>query len=75
MHTTSLRLRLRNLDLPNLDGRIAALRQLVLEAPAPVVADMLGYSTAHAEGVALDAGAAWKRYASGDHTKQLPAVH
>ena len=69
LHTTSLRLRLRNLDLPNLDGRSAAIRQLVLQAPAPVIAGMLGYHPNTAERMAAEAGATWKRYAPGDHAK------
>ncbi|MEO3780211.1 hypothetical protein ABGB16_26010 [Micromonospora sp. B11E3] len=69
MHTTSLRHRLRALDIPNMDGRTAAIRQLLLQAPAPVVARMLGYQTARAEVPAAAAGATWKRYAGGDHSK------
>jgi hypothetical protein len=70
LHTTSLRLRLRNLDLPNLTARTAAIRQLVLEAPAPVVASMLGYHPATTETLAIQAGATWMRYAPGDHTRR-----
>lgn len=69
MHTTSLRLRLRNLGLPNLDARTATIRQLVLQAPAPVIAGMLGYHPNTTELLASEAGATWKRYAPGDHTK------
>lgn len=69
LHTTSLRLRLRNLGLPNLDGRSAAIRQFVLQAPAPVIAGMLGYHPNTAERMAAEAGATWKRYAPGDHAK------
>jgi hypothetical protein len=63
---TSLRL----LDLPNLIARTAAIRQLVLEAPAPVVASMLGYHPATTETLAIQAGATWMRYAPGDHTRR-----
>jgi hypothetical protein len=54
--------------LPSTTGRVAALRQLVLQAPAPVVADALGvhYSTAHRH--LTDAGGTWKTYAPGDHS-------
>lgn len=69
LHTTSLRLRLRNLGLPNLDGRTAAIRQFVLQAPAPVIAGMLGYHPNTTELLAAEAGATWKRYAPGDHSR------
>jgi hypothetical protein len=48
---------------------MAALRQIVVQAPAPVVAHMLGYSTEHTEVVAVDAGETWKTYALGGHSK------
>ncbi|MEV8529585.1 hypothetical protein AB0451_36645 [Streptomyces sp. NPDC052000] len=41
----ALQLRLRYLDFPTQRGRTAAIRHLVLQAPAPVVARMLGYDT------------------------------
>lgn len=69
LHTTSLRLRLRNLGLPNRDGRTATIRQLVLQAPAPVVAGMLGYHPNTTEHLAAEAGATWMHYAPGDHTR------
>jgi len=40
---TTIRDALREAGVPALGGRIATLRQLVLQAPAPVVASMLGY--------------------------------
>jgi hypothetical protein len=64
-----LRLRLRNLGLPNLDGRSTAIRQLVLQAPAPVIAGMLGYHPNTAERMAAESGANWMTYAAGDHTR------
>jgi hypothetical protein len=51
------------LGLPATTGRTAAVRQLVLQAPAPVVADMLGFHPVHTTRVATDAGGAWSRYA------------
>ena len=50
--------------------RVAALRQLVLQAPAPVIADALGYHDEHVAKVWTDAGGEWKTYAPGDHTRR-----
>lgn len=69
LHPATLQLRLHALGIPTLNGRTAAIRQMLLQAPAPVVAKMLGYSSEHAEAVAAEAGGTWKRYASGDHTQ------
>jgi hypothetical protein len=59
---------LRDLGLPLRTGRVAALRQRVLQVPAPVIADALGchYTTATRQHV--NAGALWSRYAAGGHT-------
>jgi hypothetical protein len=70
MHTTSLRLRLRNLGLPGLDARAAAIRGLVREAPPFVVARMLGYHPNTAERLAIEGGVPWQRYAAGDHSRR-----
>jgi hypothetical protein len=69
LHPASIRLRLYRLGIPNLNGRSRAIRELLLQAPAPVVAGMVGYNAAHAEELASQAGATWKRYAVGDHTR------
>jgi hypothetical protein len=50
-------------------GRSAALRQLVLQAPAPVIATMLGYSHGGTAQVAAEVGSPWSRYAPGDHAR------
>ena len=55
--------RLRRAGIPALRGRTAALRQLVLQAPAPVIATMLGYSHDGTAQVAAEAGSPWSRYA------------
>ena len=47
-----------------LKARTAAFRQLVLDAPPPVVARALGYSADHAHRQHTDAGATWARYAA-----------
>ena len=62
IHPGSLRLRMRNLGVPNLNGRMAAIRHLLQEAPAAVVAGMLGYSHVSAENIAAAAGSRWQRY-------------
>jgi ribosomal protein L37E len=68
-HPTTLRLRLADAGIPNITGRTAALRQLLLQAPPPVVAAMLGYSTATTEHLATAAGNTWKNYAPGNHRR------
>ena len=59
----------RDLGIPALAGRTAALRQLVLQVPAPVVAQALGYHHSTTTRVASEAGTPWSRYASGDHSR------
>jgi len=51
--------------------RGAAIRQHVLDMPAPVVADALGYHHITTTRLATHAGATWSRYAPGDHSLQL----
>jgi hypothetical protein len=68
LHPTSMRLRLQRLEIPNLNGRSRAIRELLLQAPPAVVATMLGYDPQHAEQLAAEAGTTWKHYAAGDHT-------
>jgi len=70
LHPTTMRLRFNTLGIPNLGGRSRALRELLLHAPPSVVAGMLGYSVNKAEDIAVEAGATWKRYAAGDHTRR-----
>jgi hypothetical protein len=60
--------RLRDHQIPVLNGRTSALRHLVLQAPAPVIARMLGYSNEQTSRVASEAGSPWSRYAPvGEH--------
>jgi hypothetical protein len=61
--------RLRRHGIPALGGRTAALRHLVLQTPAPVVARMLGYTQQQTARLAIEAGSTWSRYAPGDHTR------
>jgi len=53
---------LRDLGLPMRTARISALRQLVLQATAPVVADALGFHHTTTQRQRADAGATWNRY-------------
>jgi hypothetical protein len=69
IHPTTLGMRLSAAGIPTLQGRTAALRQLVLQAPPSIVAGMLGYHSVHAEAVAAQAGGTWKTYAPGDHSR------
>ncbi|MGW0770792.1 hypothetical protein [Streptomyces sp. NPDC002676] len=72
MTPETLELRLRHLGFPTQRGRTAAIRHLVLQAPAPVVARMLGYDTTAR--LAEEAGGTWRHYAPGDHSRGLRAV-
>ncbi|MBV9315670.1 MAG: hypothetical protein JO100_18490 [Pseudonocardia sp.] len=58
---------IRAMGMPTVLGRTAALRQLVLQAPAPVVAGMLGFHIKHTARVHTQAGGTWNRYALGEH--------
>src|SRR5688572_19424463 len=42
---------------------------MLLHAPPAVVAGMLGYTPGPAEVIAAEAGATWKHYAVGDHSR------
>ncbi|MGW3563945.1 hypothetical protein ACWDSL_08630 [Streptomyces sp. NPDC000941] len=48
-------------------ARGAAIRQQLLEIPAPVVADALGYHDKTTTRILRETGGTWSRYASGDH--------
>ena len=60
---------LRGLGFPMRTARISALRQLVLQAPAPVIAEALGFHHTTTERQHANAGGTWNRYPAGDHTK------
>ncbi|XVU24198.1 hypothetical protein ACQPZJ_44370 [Actinoplanes sp. CA-054009] len=59
--------RLRGLGLAVREARISALRQLVLQAPAPVIAAALGIHHTTTTRQAVNAGTTWSRYASRNH--------
>ncbi|MGH3194579.1 MAG: hypothetical protein ACRDNT_01325 [Streptosporangiaceae bacterium] len=69
MHSDSLAALVNDLGVPTVAGRASAIRQHVLEMPAPVVADALGYHQVTTAKLAAQAGGTWSRYASGDHLR------
>lgn len=69
MTSDTVQRRLRQHGITALAGRTAALRQLVLQAPAPVIAQMLGYTHHHTARLVAETGSTWSRYAPGDHTR------
>jgi integrase len=69
MTPDALERRLKLAGIPARGGRSAALRQLVLQAPAPVIATMLGYSHDGTAQAAAEVGSPWSRYAPGDHAR------
>jgi hypothetical protein len=71
LHPRTLLPLIHELGIPAQATRVAALRQLVLQAPAPVVADALGFHNKHVARVWTDAGGTWKTYAPGDHGRRL----
>lgn len=58
----AVRQRFQALGLPTIPARTAALSQLVLQAPAPVIAAALGYRDGTAERHRLGGGGTWSRY-------------
>jgi hypothetical protein len=57
------------LGVPTVAGRTATIQQHVLDMPAPIVAEALGYHYVTTAKLAAQAGATWSRYASGDHVQ------
>ena len=57
------------LGVPSIAGRAAAIRQHVLDMPAPIVATALGYHHVTTTRLAAGAGTTWANYAPGDHGK------
>ena len=53
---------IRDLGVPTVPGRLAALRQLVLQAPAPVVAQALGFHHDTTQRHHAAVGGTWNRY-------------
>ncbi|HWU46845.1 MAG TPA: hypothetical protein VN133_08850 [Humibacter sp.] len=67
MHPESLAALINRIGIPTVAGRAAAIRQHLLEMPAPVVADALGYHPVTTARLAAQTGSTWSRYATGDH--------
>ena len=57
------------LGVPAVAGRGAGIRPRVLQAPAPVVAQALGYHDKTTSRLVTEAGGTWSRYAGGDHSR------
>lgn len=73
MHSDWLAALVNALGIPTTTGRTSAIRQHVLDMPAPVVADALGYHHVIATRIATQAGATWSRYAPGDQLQSDPS--
>ncbi len=58
-----------DLGIPTAAGRMSAIRQHVLEMPAPVVADALSYAQGTTARLAAQAAGTFSRYAPGDHQR------
>ncbi|WAE70917.1 hypothetical protein OUQ99_16895 [Streptomonospora nanhaiensis] len=69
MHPNSLTELIRDIGIPGTAVRTSALRQLVLQAPAPVIAQALGSHAKTTTRVVAQAGGTWNRYAPSDHTQ------
>lgn len=65
MHPETLGALVRALGVPTVAGRVGAIHQHVLDMPAPVVADALGYHHVTTTKIAAHAAASWSRYAAG----------
>ena len=70
MNPVSLQVHLRKIGVPPQRGRTSAIRQLVLQAPAPVIAKALGYHDKTATRLVTEAGGTWSRYAPGNHERR-----
>lgn len=70
MHPETLGALIRALGVPNIPGRVGALYQHVLELPAPVVADALGYHHHTTTRAAAQVTATWTRYATGPRARR-----
>jgi len=73
LHPSTMYGALDRIGVPALRGRSAAIRQLVLQMPPPVVAQALGYHQVSITRIAAQAGSPWSGYAAGDHSKPTPS--
>ncbi len=67
MNPDTLAMLVNDIGIPTAPGRTSAIRQHVLELPAPVVADALSYHPVTTARLAAQAGGTFSRYAPGDH--------
>jgi hypothetical protein len=65
--------RLRQLGFPLQQARASAVRELVLQVPAPVVADALGFHQTTTARQAANVGSTWSRYRSGNKPRDALA--
>ncbi|MFG2425682.1 hypothetical protein ACGFWD_42730 [Streptomyces sp. NPDC048448] len=70
MHPDTFSALVKDLGIPTTAGRASAIRQHVLEVPAPVVA--FGYHQVTTAKLAAQTGGTWSRYAAGDHLWSPP---
>lgn len=68
-HAGTIREHLRLAGFAAGTARVSALRQLVLQAPAPVIANSLGFHHKTTTRIAADAGGSWTHYAPSDHAQ------
>jgi hypothetical protein len=68
-HRWYIHVLLKEVGVPAAAARGAAIRQQLLELPAPVVADALVYHDKTASRLRNETGGTWSRYAPGDHTR------
>jgi hypothetical protein len=69
MNPVGPQVHLRRIGVPPQRGRTSTIRQLVLQAPAHVIAKALGYHDKTATRLVTEAGGTWSRYAPGDHRR------
>ncbi|WP_159944892.1 MULTISPECIES: hypothetical protein [unclassified Nocardiopsis] len=62
MGTSTLAHRMRRNGLPTFNGRTAAMRQLVLQAPAPAAVRILSHRHVHITALAAEVGSPWPHY-------------
>jgi hypothetical protein len=70
MNADTLATQVNDIGVPTTGGRAAAIRKHVLDMPAPVVADALGYHPVTTARLAAQAGGTFSRYAPGNHKRQ-----
>ena len=69
MHPKTLEMQINALGIHTTASRAAAIRQHLLDTPAPVVAEALGYHHVTTTKLAAQNGTTWSRYAPGNHSR------